>query len=627
MGLDALTTGGFMAAFALALGANNFQIGLLAALPFILQPLQIPAIILVEKFQMRKPQAFITTLVSHMIWLPIAAIPFIIDAPGNNAVMLLLVLVFVRSAITPFSNAPWMSWLRDLVPPDIRGRFFGRRLAYATAVGMVLGISGALFADYWRNRPGLDDSAVAQGFAYPILFGALTLGLLSIFFIARMPEPRMPAPVGEKRSLVSVVGAPFRDTNFRKLVRFQMFTTLAMHLSIPFLAVYMIQVIGLPISAVMALTALSQLSNILFLGPWGNMVDRFGAKSVLGASSSLYFLVILGWAFTTLPDRYFLTIPLLILLHILAGIATAGLNVTNGTIAMKLSPAGQATSYMSASSLAISLGAGIAPLVGGQFVDFFDTRSLAISIEFISSGNVTKFSPFFLTGFDFLFAISFLLGLVFLGFLAAVKEEGEASREDVMNELLMPARSLTRQVSSVPGMGSLAVYPLGYVSRAPVPGLDIALGVTSYQIAETVRGATRAAATGRDVSSKVVDAVERSVDEIRSSTELAGDQVADLARNVVRGAVQATSEIPGESSEIVGNAVRGLLRSLRGSRRQSERAAHGVGIGLADAAAKSDSTLDELVHKVIESVRNASEFSDTETEEINSAIKRGSETG
>ena len=45
----ALTTGVVLTAFALHLGANNATIGLLAAIPFLTQLAQIPAIALVER--------------------------------------------------------------------------------------------------------------------------------------------------------------------------------------------------------------------------------------------------------------------------------------------------------------------------------------------------------------------------------------------------------------------------------------------------------------------------------------------------------------------------------------------------------------------------------------------------
>jgi MFS family permease len=90
--------------------------------------------------------------------------------------------------------------------------------------------------------------------------------------------------------------------------------------------------------AVIALNTLSQLASVLFLRVWGSFVDRFGSKAVLSLSASLYLLAIGGWTFTTLPDRYFLTIPLVVILQIFAGVAAAGVNLTMTTIGLKLAP-------------------------------------------------------------------------------------------------------------------------------------------------------------------------------------------------------------------------------------------------------------------------------------------------
>ena len=46
---DGFASGGFLAAFALAMGANNTQIGIMTALPFLVQPLQVLALVVVER--------------------------------------------------------------------------------------------------------------------------------------------------------------------------------------------------------------------------------------------------------------------------------------------------------------------------------------------------------------------------------------------------------------------------------------------------------------------------------------------------------------------------------------------------------------------------------------------------
>ena len=92
MGFDAITSGGYMAAFALALGASNAQIGILAALPFILQPLQIPAIAMTERYRKRKLISVTTMAAANALWIPAALIPFFIDAPGAAAISALLLI-------------------------------------------------------------------------------------------------------------------------------------------------------------------------------------------------------------------------------------------------------------------------------------------------------------------------------------------------------------------------------------------------------------------------------------------------------------------------------------------------------------------------------------------------------
>jgi MFS family permease len=587
MGFDAITSGGFMAAYALALGASNSQIGILAALPFLLQPLQIPSIAVVERFRKRKQISFFTIVLANAIWLPAALIPFLIDAPGTLAITTLLVFVAFRSAVTPFFNVPWMSWMKDLVPSQQRGSFFAKRLQYATALGMALGLGGAVFADVWKDQAS-NPSAVAQGFAYPILAATLTLGIAGWYFVAKLPESVMPAPPeGPKQSLLSAVTEPIRDPSYKYLIRFKFLSTFAMQLAIPFFAVYMIQVIGLPVTVVMGFTALSQLANIGFLGAWGRMVDRFGAKPILSASVSLYLLVILGWTFTTIPDKHVMTLPMLGVLHILAGVATAGMNVTQGTIAMKLAPEGKSTSYLAASSLAISLGAALGPLAGGLFADFFSDRSFRVALEFVHGADITSFTPFYLGGFDFLFAISFVFGLLTLGVLAVVKEEGEVTHDEVMAELMGPMRGMTRTMSSVPGVTSLVNLPFDTARRSAVPGLDVAVGVTAYQVAEAARVAAHAAET-----------IARGARRARSETET-------MAKNMLLASISSANTVEEDGRRVIRGSIRTLMRTLGISRKSALDAAYGAGYGVLEAAQASGLDAETAARHAIDAARES----------------------
>ena len=79
-----------MAAYALALGANNLQVGVLAALPFVTQLLQLPAILAVERFRARKAMGIPALLATNLMWIPIGAVPFLMDTPGPAAVVVVI---------------------------------------------------------------------------------------------------------------------------------------------------------------------------------------------------------------------------------------------------------------------------------------------------------------------------------------------------------------------------------------------------------------------------------------------------------------------------------------------------------------------------------------------------------
>ena len=68
LGFNSITTSGFLAAFALALGANNFQIGILAAIPFLMHIVQIPVVWFVEKIRRRKEIAVFSWFPAQLLW-------------------------------------------------------------------------------------------------------------------------------------------------------------------------------------------------------------------------------------------------------------------------------------------------------------------------------------------------------------------------------------------------------------------------------------------------------------------------------------------------------------------------------------------------------------------------------
>ncbi len=560
MGFGSITGSGFLAAYALILGANNFQIGILAALPFITQPLQIPLILVVERLKRRKLLAAGSWFLAQLFWIPIALIPVFISVPGALSVSALLSLMALRSLLGTITNANWNGWMRDLIPPEIRGTYLSRRLSYATVAAIVFGLGASGFVQFWEAQSAPENAVF--GYVIAMLVGAVFLGMASSVFMALIPEPMMQSPIGEQPPLLKSLAQPLRNTNFRRLMNFLLIRSFTVNLAVPFFAVYMLQKIGLPLIVVISLTVLSQFSNVLFLRVWGPMLDRLGNKVILSVCTSLFLLVILGWTFTTLPGPHFLTLPMLVVLHIFVGIATAGINISTGTVGMKLAPQERAMPYLTGASIATNLGAGLAPLVGGYFADFFSVRSFQISAEWVDPAQVILLPAFSLTGYDFLFLISFILGLLSLNALSKVQEEGEVDRQVVLDELMGQSSDMTRVFNSVPGMRFAVQAPYNYLRN--IPGVDVATGVTVYQLAASTRAASAAASRGRASANDVANGVSGAVTRIATHIDSGGASAAEIALHATRGAINAAdNSVRGNVPVIAQGDMVGVMRALQ----------------------------------------------------------------
>ena len=573
--LLSLGSGGFMAAYALALGATNAQVGILAALPFLTQVIQLPAILLIERFRARKALGIPSLLVAQLLWAPIGVIPLLLDTPGALAVAVVIGLMALRGLFLPVWTTALTSWTRDLVPQNILGSYYARRLATVTTAVAVVALGGSFFVSWWQDSVSAENAILAYSFL--LIGGAFTLGLAGPLAALRAREPLMPAAPESGQSAIAVLLEPLRHRNFSHVVRFLFVWSLTSNLAIPFFAVYMLSELGLSLPTVIGFTVLSQITNVLFVRVWGPMADRVGSKTVLSLSASLYLLVILGWVFTTHPERHVLTFPLLAVLHIFAGVAAAGVTLTINTLGLKVAPRGEATSFLGLASIATNTGAGIGPIIGGVMADFFAGRSLGVDLNWTSMGGVVELSPFSLSGFDFLFVIAFVASLLSLNLLVALREEGEVPRDVALAELVSSADPAARAISSVPGLGSLSAFSYGYLKR--VPGADVALGVTAYQLAASTRTAVASASRGRllvrSVANAVGGALEKAIDEF---ADVAGHGL-EAARHATRGAVQVGDDLADFTGDVVRGAVLGTVRALADRKVAPRDALRGAGYG------------------------------------------------
>ncbi|TCS87249.1 MFS transporter [Anseongella ginsenosidimutans] len=452
--MAALTGGTFLVALALSLGASNFQIGLLAALPTLANLFQLLAIYLIHKYANRKAITVICSVLARLPLLLISLLPLFL--PPSLGLVLLISLLFIHYFFGAVSGTSWSSWAKDLVPEAVLGTFFSGRSRKIQILSVSLNLVVAFLLDYVKaNRPEYVNLVYSAMF-----FTGGAAGLYGAYVLARIPEPRI-HPVTQ--NMVRLFRRPLRQRNFRNLLIFNGFWSFSVNLAAPFFTVYMLKMLGFPLSYVVIFSIISQVSNILFIRLWGTYSDRYSNKTVLLICAPVYLLCILGWTFTTFPQQHLLTIPLLVLIHIGSGIALSGINLSLGNMGLKLAPDKQnAVIFLSVRSLTNALSAGVAPLVGGLLADFFARRELLWTFEWKSPRGDYMVQALSLQSWDFFFVLAFIMGLFALNRLSYVREAGEVEKKRLMKELRTELRRDARELSTISGIQSMLFLPFSF---------------------------------------------------------------------------------------------------------------------------------------------------------------------
>jgi MFS family permease len=449
--VGALYGGVILVGFALELGATPFLIGLLAAIPFLAQVAQLPAIALVERLRQRRKIAVVAVTLSRTVILSLALIPFIRDPA-----MQLAALVLAQLAITLLGSVGGCSlnsWMHQLLQNEPLGELFSRRLFWSTVLASLGALIAGQMVQHWPFAERLQAYSVAFALA-----GAA--GYVSTHYLASVPEPQM-SRRGPPVPVLAMIRSPFRDTNFRKVILFMGSWNLASNLAAPFITVYLLTQLGYPLGTVTTLWIASQVANALTMYLWGRLSDRLSNKAILAVALPAYFGCLVALPFTAIPVMHVLTLPLLYVIHLVMGAAAGGIGLATGNLGLKLAPQGQGTAYLANVSLVGSLAGGFAALLGGSLADWFAARELAVYFHWMSPDSSEALTVLQFQHWEFLFGISFLLGGYVLHVLSRINEGQEISERVVIQQFAAEAARSLDQLSPIEGLRAAILFPFG----------------------------------------------------------------------------------------------------------------------------------------------------------------------
>ncbi len=345
----------FILAMAILAGASNAVLGVLVALPTFANLFQIFSIWLIK--MLRNRRAIVVTC-SVAARLPLLVIGLSALAGTRSFLLNILpVFLFLHYFFGSISGLSWNTWMKDLVPESRLGSFFAKRSSYTQALNAALSITLALGVDYiGRNAP----SMLPETYGLMFLIGGL-LGLTGVYILARTDEP---VTIIEKENVLKLLVRPLRDGNFFRLLVFNSFWTFALNLATPFFIVFMLKAIQLSISTIIALTIVSQVSSVLTVRAWGAYADKYSNKTIIALSSPLYIMCLIAWCYVGLYQHATFNLIFLLVIHIITGAATAGVNLSITNLGLKLAPKESAVAYLSSRNLIVALSGTAAPVLG-----------------------------------------------------------------------------------------------------------------------------------------------------------------------------------------------------------------------------------------------------------------------
>lgn len=429
------TSGTFLVAMALHMGATNFQLGVLAAIPTFNSVFQLFTIWLVQKLKNRRLITGWANLLARLPFLAIGALPFIFSTA--TGVEVLICMIAVDAIFGAIAGAAWNAWMKDLIPGSKLGEFYSRRSRLSQVVNLTLSLMMALFIDYVKKHYPAQEINT-----YHIMFlvGGL-FGMISVALLFRTPEPEA-HPINGK--LFQLIGNPFKNKNFKNLLVFNSFWSFALNLATPFFTVFMIKSLGLSVSYIIGLGIAGQLSSIASIKLWGRYSDRFSNKTIIRICAPLYIAGIIAFAFASMPMSHNTLLGLLLAIHIVNGVATAGINLAISNIGIKLAPNNEAIVYLVAKNMCVAFFSTLGPLTAGALADYFASHQLSWNIDMQSAHGITQLHLLYLKGWNYLFVIGGILALFSLRLLNRIEEEGETDRDRVVIYMRASLRSKMR---------------------------------------------------------------------------------------------------------------------------------------------------------------------------------------
>ena len=276
------------------LQASATQLGILSASWQIATIAQIPAAFLVERLRRRKTAWVIACLGHRILWATPAVVPFLFPNQHEAWPVMIISGLSVSNLLANMGTASWLSWMADLVPSEIAGRFWAKRQAI---LSLALVVSTILFGSILDAH---SPEHVLKGFQW--VFGlCAAFGVADVVIHSFVREPEQP-PIHTTDGIRSRLKKPFKTQGFGRLAFVMGIWTCAQSLvgytlALPgfFSMVHLRREYGASHAQASWIFCCAAFGALLLTPRLGRWIDSEGAPAVFIRLIAVIPLTMLGW--------------------------------------------------------------------------------------------------------------------------------------------------------------------------------------------------------------------------------------------------------------------------------------------------------------------------------------------
>ncbi len=371
----------FNSAYAIRLGAENVQIGLLTSLPAMFALLvSIPAGVFLQARTRRKPWIVAALATSRASYLVIALIPFLKPLGITHGTLVVWALV-LASIPANFFNVGWIPMLAEVTTAD-------RRVAVLSARNIIYNASQSVctvLLGLWLNQGTFPDN-----FQWMYLIGFLA-SCLSTFYVYKVSVPDATS-VAKTEGLVNALrkqANTLREAftlhrGFIRITRNTLFHGIGLWLASPIYILYFVKSLNAD-NAWIGLqgTVLTAATNVGYT-LWRSVIKRWGEPVTLtrtNVCAGLYPILV-----GLLPS-----LNLILIAVALNGLIAPGINLSHFNTLLKVTPEYNRPGYIALYITIVNMGAFVCPLIGVALADVIGSGPMLIICGVLSILGSTSF--------------------------------------------------------------------------------------------------------------------------------------------------------------------------------------------------------------------------------------------